>query len=147
MVEGFADYAILGHSERRRYFHETSQEIANKVSEAVAAGIKPILCLDQSCAREQLAAVNEDDLAELIIGYGPVEAAGIGIPEPLAKVEEAIAGIRALVPDRPILYGGSINRDNCVGYLDLAGVSGLMVASGGMEAADFAAIEAALAGA
>jgi triosephosphate isomerase len=141
MVGDFAEYAILGHSERRRYFHETHQEIANKVSEAVAAGIKPILCVDPAYAREQFTAVNEEDSAGLIIGYGPVEAAGIDVPQSLGKVREALAEILAMMPGRPILYGGSINRDNAADYMNIAGISGLMVGSASLDPDEFGAIE------
>jgi len=140
MVSDFAEYAILGHSERRRYFHETSQEIANKISEAVAAGIKPIVCVDLPYAREQLSTINEDDSDELIIGYGPVEAIGIDVPQPPDKARAAIAEIRVLAPRRPILYGGSINKDNAADYATLPGVSGLMVGTASLDPDEFATI-------
>lgn len=144
MVRDFAEYAIVGHSERRRYFHETHQEIANKASEAIGAGIKPIVCLDLPHAREQLAAMEEQDLAQLIIGYGPVEAVGIDLPQSFAKASEAIAAIRAMAPDTPILYGGSINTKNAGEYRTLAGISGLMVGTASLEPEEFAAIGRAL---
>ncbi len=140
MVREYAEYAILGHSERRRYFHETNQEIANKVSEAVAVGIKPIVCVDLPCARQQIAAINEDDMKEVIIGYGPVEAAGINIPQPLIKAQEAIAKIQVMAPDTPILYGGSINKENASEYNNLEGVSGLMVGNASLDPNGFAEI-------
>ena len=145
MVRDFAEYAIVGHSERRRYFHETHQEIANKVGEAIGAGIKPIVCLDLPYAREQLAAMEEQDLAQLIIGYGPVEAAGIEAPQSFAKATEAIAAIRAMAPDTPILYGGSINAKNAGEYRTLAGISGLMVGTASLEPEEFSAIGRVLA--
>jgi triosephosphate isomerase len=144
MVSDFAAYAIIGHSERRRYFHETSQEIANKVSEAVRAGIRPILCVDLPYAREQLAAVEENDSVGLIIGYGPVEAIGINVPQSFGKAGDAIAELQAMAPDRPILYGGSINSDNANGYMKLAGVSGLMVGNASLDPDEFAAIATAI---
>ena len=141
MVSDYAEYAILGHSERRRYFHETNQEIANKVSEAVAGGIRPIVCVDQPYAREQIAAINEEDSAGLIIGYGPVEAAGINAPQPIGKVSAAIAELQATAPGKPILYGGSVGKDNAGDYMKIAGISGLMVGTASLDPEEFFAIE------
>lgn len=87
MVRDLVDFAILGHSERRRYFHDTNQQVANKVSEARVAGIQPIVCVDEPYARAQLAAMTEKDLEGLLLGYGPVEAIGIDTP-PLRKRSE-----------------------------------------------------------
>ncbi|HIJ91275.1 MAG: triose-phosphate isomerase [Desulfobulbaceae bacterium] len=144
MVRGFAEYAILGHSERRRYFHETPQEIADKVSEAVEAGIKPIVCVDLPYAREQLNALDEKDSDGLIIGYGPAEAIGIETPQSFVKASEAIEAIRAMAPDKTILYGGSINKENAGKYINLPGISGLMVGTAGLDPEEFAAIGHAL---
>lgn len=140
MVKDFAEYAILGHSERRRYFHETNQEIANKVSEAVAVGIKPIVCVDLPHARQQIAAINEEDLKDVIIGYGPVEAAGINIPQSFDKVSDGIGKIQILAPDCPILYGGSINKANAGDYMNFDGISGLMVGNTSLAPGEFADI-------
>lgn len=137
MVSDLIDYALVGHAERRRYFHETDQEIANKISEAVAAGIKPILCIDQPYVRSQFAALNETDMHELIIGYGPVMAIGIDIPPPPEKIGQVISEIRTIVPDRPILYGGSVNATNAGNYLRLEGVAGLMVGTASLEPEEF----------
>jgi triosephosphate isomerase len=140
MVLDLVDFAILGHSERRRYFHETNQDVANKASEAGAAGIQPIVCVDQPYARAQLAAMDEKDLKRLLIGYGPVEAIGIDMPQSPEKVREAIAEIQLLAPHTPILYGGSINAGNAADYLSLAGVAGLMVGAASRDPEEFARI-------
>ncbi|MCK5230545.1 MAG: triosephosphate isomerase [Desulfobulbaceae bacterium] len=140
MVRDLVEFAIIGHSERRRYFHETNQDVANKVSEAKAADIKPIVCVDQPYARSQMAALHEEDLDDLIIGYGPVEAIGIDIPQSPAKTKEAIEEIRIIVPDKPILYGGSINKENAGDYLKIAGVVGLMVGTASLDPEEFALI-------
>ncbi len=139
MVRGMVDYAMVGHSERRRYFHETDQEIANKVMEAAAAGITPILCLDQPYIRSQLAALGED-VPDLIIGYGPVEAIGIDLPQSSEKTARAIQDIQGIVPDNPILYGGSVNSENAGNYMKIPGVSGLMAGSASLGAGEFAAV-------
>ena len=140
MVSDLTGYAILGHSERRRYFHETHQEVANKLSEAVSAGIKPIVCVDLPYARAQIAALNDDELGDLLIGYGPAEAIGGKIPQTVENAGAAIKEIRAIIPDKPILYGGSMHKDNAADYLRIPGVAGLMVGTASMDPVEFAEI-------
>lgn len=140
MVRDLVEFAILGHSERRRYFNETNQDVANKVREAEGADIRPIVCVDQPYLKAQLAAMAAEDLPGLLIGYGPVEAIGIDIPQSPALVGPVIAQIQALAPQVPILYGGSVNGDNAAAYLNLPGLAGLMVGSASLEAAEFARI-------
>ncbi len=145
MVSDLAEYAILGHSERRRYFHETNQEVANKLREAVAAGMKPIVCVDEPYARAQIAALNDEELNDLIIGYGPAEAIGGNIPQFPEKARAAIEKIQEIVPEKPILYGGSMNKDNAVDYLQITGVTGLMVGTASMDPSEFVDICRAIA--
>ena len=140
MVQDMVSYAVVGHSERRRYFHETNQDIANKVSEAAAAKITPILCVDRSYAAAQLAALDEENVADLIIGYGPVEAIGTDMPQSPEKMMRAIEEIRAIVPGKPVLYGGSINANNAESLIELAGVDGLMVGSASLSPEEFSSI-------
>jgi triosephosphate isomerase len=140
MVRDMVGFAIIGHAERRRYFHETNQEIANKASEAAAAGVRPILCVDRPYAHAQLAALNEADIGELLVGYGPVEAIGIAVAQAPEKAASAIREIQAIVPDNPILYGGSINASNAATYMKIEGVQGLMVGTASLEAEEFARI-------
>jgi triosephosphate isomerase len=124
MVRDMVDYAIIGHSERRRYFHETEQEIANKASEAKAAGTKSILCVDQPYARSQMTALNEADTENMIIGYGPVEAIGVDIPQSLEKTRQDLAEIQKIFPEKPIYTGAPSMLKmqkatcNCQEYLD-----------------------------
>jgi triosephosphate isomerase len=138
MVQGIVDYAIIGHADRRRYFHETNQEIANKASEAAAVGIKPILCVDQPYAHTQMTALNDADMENMFIGYGPVEAIGVDIPQSLEKTRQVVEELQEIFPGKPILYGGSINAENAGSYMQLAGLSGLMVGSASLEPAEFA---------
>lgn len=144
MVRDLAGYAFLGHSERRRYFHETHQEVANKVHEAVSAGITPILCLDQPYAATQIAALSEKDAEQVIIGYGPVEAIGINIPLSRRLVVAAVEEIRHRLPNRPILYGGSVNSENVADYMQIAGIDGVMAGSASLDPLEFARICAAV---
>ncbi|MBC8318247.1 MAG: triosephosphate isomerase [Desulfobulbaceae bacterium] len=140
MIRNFVDYAIVGHSERRRYFHETNQEVAQKVAEAAAAEIKPILCVDLPYARAQIAALDEADMGDLVVGYCPVEAIGLDIPQSPEKIRAAVEEIQVYAPEKPIFYGGSINAANAGDCIAIEGISGLMVGTACLDAKNFAGI-------
>jgi triosephosphate isomerase (TIM) len=159
---------VLGHSERRELFGENDRALAKKVPAALAAGLKPILCVGETederdqgdtqrklrhQIREDLAAVTDDQLAEVAIAYEPIWAIGTGQVATPQQAQEAIAFIRALVGDRDagaaervrILYGGSVNPENAPELLALADVGGALVGGASLEADSFAAIAAAAA--
>lgn len=140
MIKGMVDYVIIGHSERRRYFHETSQDTANKMAEAVDAGLKPIVCIDQPYAMSQLTALNDIDCNELLIAYGPTEAATARIPEQPDRVAEAARFISQIQSERPVVYGGSLMTDNVDDYVALPELSGLFVGQSSLDAKSFAVI-------
>ncbi len=140
MLNGMADYVLVGHSERRRWFHESNQEVANKVHEAVTMGITPILCVDQPYARAQFAALSNHELASSIIGYGPVEAVGVDSAPSPERVSAAVSQLQAMAPDSPILYGGSVSAENAGDYMQIRGLAGLMTATASLDPQEFAAI-------
>ena len=127
-----AAWAIVGHSERRQFFGETDESVARKVQAALAAGLKPIMCVGEledqrlSGMTEQvlktqvesgLALVEASDLAKMAIAYEPVWAIGTGRTATPQQAQEACAFIRGLVVEKfnleasvavRILYGGSV---------------------------------------
>ena len=133
MLSTVAEYAIIGHAERRRYFHETSQDATNKVSEAVDTGIKPIICVDKPYAMSQLTSLLDLDSEDLIIAYCPVEGRGFKAPEPIEEVEEGVAFVSQVYPERPILYGGAVKPENAADYAQVKGVSGLFVGGSSLQ--------------
>lgn len=137
MLKGIADFAIIGHSERRRYFHETSQDATNKVSEAADAGITPIICVEKAYAMSQLTSLLDIDCDRLIIAYSPVDALSYRAPEPVDMVSESIEYINQIFPNQPIVYGGAISADNSRHYVEVKKLSGLFVGSASLDPRSF----------
>ena len=103
-----AKYVILGHSERRAYYHETPEILKTKVELALANGLTPIFCIGE-------------DFAKIVLAYEPVWAIGTGKTATSDQAEEIHAHIRATLAAKygqeiadncTILYGGSCNAGN-----------------------------------
>lgn len=140
MIKGKVEYAIVGHSERRRYFHETDQEVANKVERLRETGITPIVCVDEPYAESQMAALENRE--GLVLAYEPLEAIGTGRPQEQEEVDKVVGMIRRIEPSLPILYGGSVNGDNAAVYLGVRGVDGLLVGGASLKVKELAQIVA-----
>ncbi|MGH2882474.1 MAG: triose-phosphate isomerase [Solirubrobacteraceae bacterium] len=163
LVEVGVHGVILGHSERRELFGETDRALQLKVPAALAAGLKPILCVGETedereagdterklrhQVQEGLARVETERLGEIVIAYEPIWAIGTGRVATPEQAQEAIAFIRALVADRSreqaqltrVLYGGSVKDDNCPELLGLHDVDGALVGGASLDAESFAAI-------
>ncbi|MBT8091492.1 MAG: triose-phosphate isomerase [Gammaproteobacteria bacterium] len=163
------DYVIVGHSERRSIYGETSFQVAAKFKAAQAAGLTPILCVGetleeresgatQSVVDYQLGAVLDaagiGAFRSAVIAYEPVWAIGTGktaTPEQAqdvhrhirAKLAEQDANVAAAVQ---ILYGGSMKGDNAAGLLAMPDIDGGLIGGASLKANDFLAIAAAAAG-
>jgi triosephosphate isomerase len=160
------DGVVLGHSERRQLFGETDRALARKVPAALAAGLKPILCVGETeqeredgdtvrklrqQVREGLDRVPPERLAEIVIAYEPIWAIGTGLVATPDQVQEAVGFVRALVGDRSrdaadavrVLYGGSVDPSNAAALLALDDVDGALVGGASLDPESFAAIVAA----
>jgi len=131
-----ARYVILGHSERRAYYHDTPEILKEKVLLALANGLTPIFCIGEvleeresdkhfEVVKSQIEAslfdLSADDFAKIVLAYEPVWAIGTGKTASAAQAQEMHAFIRSTLTEKygadvadntSILYGGSCNASN-----------------------------------
>ena len=131
-------YALVGHSERRRHFHETHQDVAKKVEQSLANGITPIVCVDKEYLDAQASAIEKKLLQECIVAYEPLSAIGSGQNEDVGTVKETIREIKRAFGDVKVLYGGSVNHSNVQEYLLVA--DGVLVGSASLDVYEFLAL-------
>ena len=137
MVKDYVAYAIVGHSERRRLFGESSQDIANKVTQALESGITPIVCVDQPYLSEQMSALDSEDMDKIIVAYEPVSAIGSGTPDTPAHADSMGQQIKQLAGDidLPVLYGGSVDPSDVVSYVSVPNIDGVLVGGASLDQA------------
>ncbi|MDD3490753.1 MAG: triose-phosphate isomerase [Paludibacter sp.] len=159
-----AAYVILGHSERREYYGETSAILNSKVELALANGLAPIYCcgeaLDVRNANEQNAYVQKqleetvfnlsaEDFAKIVIAYEPIWAIGTGVTASTEQAQEMLAFIRTLIAEKfgkdmaentSILYGGSCNAKNAPELFAQPDIDGGLIGGASLKAEDFKAI-------
>lgn len=164
LTELGVEYVVLGHSERRQYFGETDETVNKRTKAALAAGLKPIVCVgellwERECditeeviARQiklDLFDVSAEDVKKTIIAYEPVWAIGTGKTATAEQAEEVCAFIRATLAKLygqevanavTIQYGGSMNDGNCGELLSKENVDGGLIGGASLVAEKFAAI-------
>ncbi|MFK7602797.1 triose-phosphate isomerase [Deinococcus sp. SM5_A1] len=163
LVDVGAKYAVVGHSERREYHHETDADVAAKAKQAQANGLIPIVCvgegLDVREKGEQVAYTLkqlEGSLSgvgpEVVIAYEPVWAIGTGKTATAEDAEELAAAIRDALIERygsdadgiRILYGGSVKPDNIATLCAKPNVNGALVGGASLKVPDVIGMNDAL---
>jgi triosephosphate isomerase len=156
-------YVITGHSERRAYHGESDELVGRKSARALAAGLKPIVCVGETLAEREagqteqvvqrqleavLTQVADADLTRLVIAYEPVWAIGTGKTATPQMAQEVHAFLRACLAARnaaaatqvQILYGGSMKPDNAADLLAMEDIDGGLIGGAALKATDFLAI-------
>lgn len=161
-------YVVLGHSERREYFQESNQLLAEKINICLAYQIKPIFCCGEPLAireeesqnafvakqlEESLYHLSPEQIKQVVIAYEPIWAIGTGKTASSAQAQEMHAFIRkqlagkygaAVAEEISILYGGSVKAANAVELFGQPDVDGGLVGGASLIADEFVAIIHAL---
>ena len=158
LADAGASLVILGHSERRAIYRETSEEVAAKVEAALRASLEPIVCVGETFAEreagqtlqvvlDQLQGSLPDALAghDFAVAYEPVWAIGSGLTPTIAQIEQVHDALREALGARwgahgaaaPLLYGGSVKPSNAAEILAARSVDGALVGGASLTAEQF----------
>lgn len=164
LVELGVEYVVIGHSERRTYFGETDATVLARTKAALAAGLKPIVCIGETLEERQsgnmenvlsrqitegFKDVSAEELKNVIVAYEPVWAIGTGVTATDEQANDAIGFVRSVfakmygkeVADALyIQYGGSMNDKNAAGLLAMPEIDGGLIGGASLVAEKFAAV-------
>ena len=164
LISAGCEFVILGHSERRQYFHETDHIINLKVKKALSAGLIPILCVGETLEQREegihekvvdeqitfcLKEISKEDISKVIIAYEPVWAIGTGktaTPEQAnqmhKKIRESISNIYGddVAQNIRILYGGSVNDKNASELFSQSDINGGLIGGASLKPDQFLTI-------
>ena len=157
-------WVIVGHSERRQYFHETDETVLKKTQAAIDAGLTPIVCVGERLEERESGAtetvlrtqcaggifgLTPEQFARIVVAYEPVWAIGTGktaTPEiashahRILRAEMTSCFGEAAAAACRILYGGSVKPDNVKGLMAQEEIDGALVGGASLDPASFAAI-------
>jgi len=136
-------FSLVGHSERRKHFQETSDMVIEKAKRLQKQGLMPIVCIGESLAEKshfekvlagQLDKIVELDPKNLCIAYEPVWAIGTGVSAEVPDIQRVHGYIKNFIKERSrdfssvsVLYGGSVTEKNASSFLNLEEVGGLLI--------------------
>jgi len=167
MLSGWCRYGLIGHSERRRLFGETDENVNRKVHAALSAGLRPMVAVGETLEENEagrteevlgrqvpagLAALDQAQGLQVVMAYEPLWAIGTGRTATPDHAEQSCALIRRLLAQAlgtavaesvRILYGGSVTPANAAELMSQPNIDGALVGGASLVAADFLAIVAA----
>ena len=157
-------YVIIGHSERRQYFNETDETVNKRVKAALAAGLKPIICIGETLAEREggkveevlvrqttgaFADIDAKELKNIVIAYEPVWAIGTGKTATAQQANDTIKIVRDTIAKlyglseadkMRIQYGGSMNPKNAKELMAMEEIDGGLIGGASLKALDFSQV-------
>jgi triosephosphate isomerase (TIM) len=133
MLTPHCQYAIVGHSERRKGMGETPEMVNDKIKRSVEAGLQPVVCVSNEAELEALAPLVEK-VEHWIIAFEPIEAIGTGQPSDPKAVQKMVRRIKHAMGGK-VLYGGSVDLENIRAYLAVS--DGALVGGASLDARNF----------
>ena len=161
LLDAGCRYALIGHSERRRWSGESNEDVNRKAKAALRAGLFPVVCVGETLdereaeqtfsvirrqLKEGLNNISADDIRRAIVAYEPVWAIGTGKTATPGQADEAHDFIRQFLEriygkevaaEIPILYGGSVNPENAGSLMAQKDIDGLLVGGASLDAVSF----------
>ncbi len=139
LLRGVVRFAIVGHSERRKYFGEDNHLVAEKVKRLEENKIKPIVCVENTDDASELS--NLLKTRDLIVAYEPTFAIGTGTPDTPENAQKVAEGIKLYFGENtPVLYGGSVTAENIQTFLAQKSIGGALVGGASLNPEDFVAL-------
>lgn len=135
-------YVIIGHSERRALLGETDQLVSQKIAQAFAAGLTPIVCVGETAEQREegqtqktleeqlknsLQGLRADQLSHVIVAYEPRWAIGTGKSATKEDAQDAAAFIKEAAGVPKVLYGGSVKPENVAMFIAQPHIDGVLV--------------------
>jgi triosephosphate isomerase len=165
MLQGLAQYVIIGHSERRQYFAESDETVNKKIHTALAHQLTPIVCVGESLAQNQagetqtfvsgqvkaaLAGLHGEQVQALVIAYEPIWAIGAGLAATAEQAGEICGAVvratidalhgAAVAAHTRILYGGSTSEKNIGEIMQQPDIDGALIGGASLKMESFRAM-------
>ena len=159
-----ATYVIIGHSERREYYHETSEILNKKLALTLEQGLTPIYCCGEALAIREAGTQNQfvkqqldetifllpvEQILKIVIAYEPIWAIGTGVTASTQQAQDMLAFIRGLISSKygkevaeeiSILYGGSCSPGNANELFSQPDIDGGLIGGASLKSEDFLTI-------
>lgn len=131
LLKDLVDFSIVGHSERRKYFSETDEEINARIRNCQLVGITPIICVSKE---SEVATLNINTSERYLLAFEPLNSIGSSHPESLKVVSDFRRCVDyKLTNGAGFLYGGSVDEYNVKSFLGVASVDGVLIGTGSLK--------------